>query len=135
MIYLQANTPNQSLFLTLEEGRLFFSTTYTDYLVELCNETTNQKLYFIANVVNVTDRFTEILVDTSIQDELNGCVLIQDGGRWNYSVYAQNSVVNLDPEDVSVVGLVEIGLLYVTTSDNYYIQPDIIIPEDIEYNG
>lgn len=135
MNYLQSNTASQSLFLSLKEGRLLFSTTYTDYLLVLQNELTSELLYVIPTIIAENDRITELGISTNANDPLNASILINHGGRWNYIVYGQNSNTNLDPSDAVVVGEIERGFVEFSSLINYYDQPTITIPSDIEYNA
>ena len=64
-----------------------------------------------------------------------GGVIITEGGRYNYVIYGQNSVGNLDPTDSDVVGEIKRGYIEFTTLTQYFDQPSLTIPNDIEYNG
>lgn len=135
MLYLVTNTPNQSAYLTLKEGALLLGTTYSHYLVKLVSEVGNSEFILIPAVINESDRITEILLGTDTLDAVNGSVLILKSGRYSYYIYGQNSATNLDPNDVSVVGLIEQGLAELTDSNNLYTSPAASISEDIVYNG
>jgi hypothetical protein len=50
-------------------------------------------------------------------------------------VYGQNSAINIDPNNVSVVGLCEEGLIDLTDSATYFDVPTVTINDDIIYNG
>lgn len=56
-------------------------------------------------------------------------------GLYRYEVYGQNSAVNLNPTDNSVVGLCERGLVTLSDGATYYDVPTITIQDDIIYNG
>jgi len=55
-------------------------------------------------------------------------------GTYRYFAYGQNSAVNLDPENASVVGMVEEGQFELYDDEVYFEQPTITIPND-EVNG
>ena len=127
MIYLQTNTSNQQVFLSLDEARQYFATAYTHYLMVLTHEensTTGEKLAQVASIVAENVRITELLITT---------VTLTLAGRYRYEVYGQNSAVNLDPANAAVVGLVERGYAVFTQNTTWFDVPVITIPNDIIY--
>jgi magnesium-transporting ATPase (P-type) len=127
MIYLQTNTSNQQVFLSLDEARQYFATAYTHYLMVLTHEensTTGEKLAQVATIVAENVRITELLITT---------VTLTLAGRYRYEVYGQNSAVNLDPTNGAVVGLVERGYAVFTQNTTWFDVPVITIPNDIIY--
>ena len=129
MNILFTNTLNQTLRLTLDEGRQYFSTAYTHYLLVLTHEensTTGTDLAQVPQIVAENQRITTLNVTTV------GLTLV---GRYRYEVYGQNSSSNLNPSDDSVVGLVEIGWLDLVDTTEYYEIPNITIQDDVIYNG
>ena len=135
MNYLQSNTASQTLLLSLKQGSLLFSTTYTNYLLVLQNELTSELLYVIPTIINENNRITTLGISTNFDDPINASILINHGGRWNYIVYGQNSDTNLDPNDVVVVGEIDKGFIEFSSLIDYYTQPTLTIPSDIEYNA
>lgn len=135
MNYLQTNTASQTLLLSLKEGSLLFATTYTNYLVVIQNEITLETFYVIPSTISENDRITTLAISTNDDDPTNGSILVLNGGRYNFIVYGQNSDTNLDPTSGDVVGEIKRGFIQFETLVNYYDQPNIIIPSDIEYNG
>jgi hypothetical protein len=135
MNYLQTNTASQTLLLSLKEGSLLFATTYTNYLVVIQNEITLETFYVIPSTISENDRITTLAISTNDDDPVNGSILVVNGGRYNFIVYGQNSDTNLDPTDGDVVGEIKSGFIQFETVVNYYNQPNIVIPSDIEYNG
>jgi hypothetical protein len=129
MVYLNTNTANQTLRLSLDEARQYYATAFTDYLLIISHEENSNVGNDVAQVptiVNENQRFTELTVTT---------VGLTLPGRYRYDVYGQNSNSNLDPTDASVVGLCERGYVYLNDSGNYYEVPAITIQDDIVYNG
>ena len=127
MIYLQTNTSNQQVFLSLDEARQYFATAYTHYLMVLTHEensTTGEKLAQVATIVAENVRITELLITT---------VTLTLAGRYRYEVYGQNSAVNIDPTNGAVVGLVERGYAVFTQNTIWFDVPVITIPNDIIY--
>ena len=127
MIYLQTNTSNQQVFLSLDEARQYFATAYTHYLIVLTHEensTTGEKLAQVATIVAENVRITELLITT---------VSLTLAGRYRYEVYGQNSAVNLDPTNGAVVGLVERGYAVFTQNTTWFNVPVVTIPNDIIY--
>jgi hypothetical protein len=135
MNYLQTNTASQTLLLSLKEGVLLFDTTYTDYLLVIQNEVTLQTYYVIPIQISENDRVTTLAISTNDDDPTNGSILVVDGTRYNFIIYGQNSTTNLDPTDSVVVGEIKRGFIQMETLVNYFDQPNIIIPSDIQYNG
>jgi hypothetical protein len=135
MNYLQTNTASQTLLLSLKEGVLLFDTTYTDYLLVIQNEITLETFYVIPTQISENDRVTNLAISTNDDNPTNGSILVVNGGRYNFIIYGQNSTTNLDPQNADVVGEIKRGFIQFETVVNYYDQPNIIIPSDIEYNG
>lgn len=129
MIYLNTNQINQALYLTLDEARQYFTTPFTHYLFILRHEENSASGVSLAQVLNVqseSQRITYALIDTT------GLTL---PGRYRYTVYGQNSAVNTNPTDASVVGICEIGLATLSDGTQYYDPAQITITNDIVYNG
>ena len=134
MNYLQTNTASQNLLLSLEEGALLLSS-FTDYLLIIQNEITLQIFAVIPTLISTNERITTLSISTNADDAVNGSILIVEGGRYNYIIYGQNSNSNLDPTDADVVGELKRGFIQFTTLTEYFDQPSLTIPNDIEYNG
>jgi len=134
MNYLQTNTASQNLLLSLEEGALLLSS-FTDYLLIIQNETTLEKFAVIPTLISTNERISILSISTNADDAVNGSILITEGGRYNYVIYGQNSVGNLDPTDPDVVGEIKRGYIEFNTLTQYFDQPSLTIPNDIEYNG
>lgn len=127
MIHLTTDTANQTVRLTLDEGRQFFTDTFSHYLLILKREEnsvdTGLSLAQVPTIVIDNERFTQLTVTTAS---------LTTSGQYRYAVYGQNSASNTDPDNASVVGLIEIGTailsdstVYLTTA-NQTIQNDVI---------
>jgi hypothetical protein len=134
MNYLQTNTASQTLLLSLEEGVLLLPP-FTDYLLILQNEITLQLFAVIPIVIDSNERITTLSVSTDADDAENGSILITQSGRYNYIIYGQNSNSNLDPANANVIGELKRGFIEFTALTEYFDQPNLTIPNDIEYNG
>ena len=134
MNYLQTNTSSQTLLLSLEEGVLLLPS-FTDYLLVIQNEITLEIFAVIPTLISSNERITTLSVSTNTDDAVNGSILIVEGGRYNYVIYGQNSNSNLDPTDADVVGELKRVFIQFTTLTQYFDQPSLTIPNDIEYNG
>ena len=134
MNYLQTNTASQTLLLSLEEGVLLLPS-FTDYLLVIQNEITLEIFAVIPTLISSNERITTLSISTNTDDAVNGSILIVEGGRYNYIIYGQNSNSNLDPSDADVVGELKRGFIQFTTLTQYFDQPSLTIPNDIEYNG
>lgn len=136
MIYLVKNTAAQLLYLTLKQGELLLSNSYTHYLLELTNEQTLQKLYAIPIQIAQNDRYTTIQIGTNANTPLSASLLINYPARFSYVVYGQNSSTNLDPTNAVVEGVIEKGYLIVEDiTTPRFTEPNLTIDNDIAYNG
>ena len=136
MIYLVKNTAAQLLYLTLKEGELLLSNTYTHYLLELTNEQTLQKLYAIPTKIAENDRYTTIQIGTNANTPTAASLLINYPARFSYVVYGQNSSTNLDPTNAAIEGVIEKGYLIVEDiTTPRFTEPNLTIDNDITYNG
>jgi hypothetical protein len=136
MIYLVKNTAAQLLYLSLKEGELLLSNSYTHYLLELTNEQTLQKLYAIPTKIAENDRYTTIQIGTNANTPTAASLLINYPARFSYIVYGQNSSTNLDPTNAAVEGVIEKGYLIVEDiTTPRFTEPNLTIDNDITYNG
>ena len=90
MVYLNTNTAAQTLRLSLDEARQYYSTAFTDYLLLIYHEENSNVGNSIAQVPPIVvenQRYTELTVTTI------GLTL---PGRYRYDVYGQNSNSNTD---------------------------------------
>jgi hypothetical protein len=113
MVYLLPNTANQSLYLSLYEGRYTLAD-FTHYMLSIIreeNSETGVKLNQVPTVITDGSGYSHITVTTST---------LTQAGRYRYVVYGQNSSTNIDDEDASIVGIVEIGYLELTDNGTYY---------------
>ena len=113
MVYLLPNTANQSLYLSLYEGRYTLAD-FTHYMLSIIreeNSETGEKLNQVPTVITDGSGYSHITVTTST---------LTQAGRYRYVVYGQNSSSNIDDEDASIVGIVEIGYLELTDNGTYY---------------
>lgn len=128
MLYIQTNTANQIVRLTLDEARQFLPA-YTHYLVVITHEensSVGSELRQVASIITETQRITTLEI-TTVGLTLNG--------RYRYEVYGQNSATNIDVNNAVVVGLCEEGLLELTDNTSYFDVPNVTIQDDIIYNG
>lgn len=126
MIYLLTDTANQTTYLTLNEGRSYYATAFTDYLLVLTYEMTGETLAQVVSITSENERITTIELTTET---------LVNAGRYRYEVYGQNSNTNTNPTDASVVGLVEKGIIELTKVVNYYDISNPTIPVDYIYTG
>ena len=126
MVYLNTNTANQYAYLSLDEGRAYFNVAFTHYLLVMTYEMTGEQLAQVVEVINENERVTKIRLTT---------VGLVDAGKYKYDVYGQNSAVNLDPTDASVIGLVERGSMILQDGTIYFDVSSPTIPVDVIYTG
>jgi len=126
MVYLNTNTANQYAWLSLDEGRAYFNVAFTNYLLIMTYEMTGEQLAQVVEVITENERVTKIRLTT---------VGLTDAGKYKYDVYGQNSAVNLDPTNASVVGLVERGSMILQDGTIYFDVSSPTIPVDVIYTG
>ena len=112
MIHLQANTASQEIHLTLYEAKKDFDT-FSEYLIRFVNMASRTEYVIIADVAVDVERYTKINIGTNVDNAVNGSILIEETGMFEYYAYGQNSTTNLDHEDASVVGMIERGVLMI----------------------
>ena len=113
MLYLQPNTPNQSVYLSLFEGRVTL-TDFSHYMISIIHEENSETgtlLNQVPEVLSDGSNYSNLILTT---------VGITQSGRYRYIVYGQNSSTNTDADDASIVGIVEIGYLVIGDIKDYY---------------
>lgn len=130
MLYLNSNSGNQNIYLTLQDaGRDY---TYTHYLFKLVHRMTLEDFYFVGYVINDNPRYTKIQVATNATTTNN--VLLTETGDYDYFVYAQNSSTNKDPDNAAVVSLIEQGTLRVPGAGIVSL-PTITLEDNVLFYG
>lgn len=115
MLILTPNQANQTARLTLNEGRTKLGD-YTHYLLILSFDDTGVETEnTLAQVVTVTEESARVTTFTCTT------VGLDYQGKYWYKVYGQNSASNTDPENASVVGLVEQGSAIITNNASQYV--------------
>ena len=131
MIHLVPNNDPNIIYVTPFESRKFLAA-FTDYLLVLKNQATEEEFACVMNVQVDNERYTEVDVPTNNDDGVNGEVLITESGLYTFTIYGQNSDANLDPSDASVVGVCEIGSCKVSDEPAWTI-PTVTIPDNVIY--
>lgn len=129
MITLLTNTNDQLLRLTLNEGRQYYATAFTHYMMALThdeNSISGVSLLQVVDLISESQRISQILITTNT---------LMIAGRYRYEIYGQNSATNIDPDDPSVIGLVERGWVYLIDDQTYYDIPEINLENDVIFNG
>ena len=134
MIRLIESTAGQTIYVSLQESVKHFTTAYDDYLLEFENANTNENFYVIGNVDSDNERYTSFDINTDSDDAVNGDIILKKG-EYNYTIFGQNSTTNLNPTDAVVVGVLEIGLMRVTSTTTFFEEYDSVIVKDIVYEG
>jgi hypothetical protein len=130
MLYLNSNSGNQNIYLTLQDaGRDY---TYTHYLFKLVHRMSLEDFYFVGYVINDNPRYTKIQVATNATTTNN--VLLTETGDYDYFVYAQNSSTNKDPNNAAVVALIEQGTLRVPGAGIVSL-PTITLEDNVLFYG
>ncbi len=124
---LLIDTAGQTIRLTLNEGRSYYSELFSDYLVVITREEKSPSGLLLAQVATLileNERYTEIEITTEG---------LTTTGQYRYVVYGQNSDSNTNPNDASVVGEVEQGWIKLTGDTELYNVPTITISNDKIY--
>lgn len=129
MIHLLPNSATNTVNVTPFEARKFLSA-FTNYLLELTNQATQEKHYAVPVLTYDNERYTQFDLPTN-SDTLNA-VLITESGLYTYKIWGQNSPTNLDPADASVVGICEVGPCRVSDEPAWTI-PAVSIPDNVIY--
>ena len=132
MIRLIPNTAGQFMYLTLQDSIKYLSS-FSNYLVELKSLQSNRKYYFIATLGVDTDRYSRVDVGLDTDDAVNGSIQITESGQYKYTIFGQNSSTNLNPDDISVIGIVEVGKAVLVTQVDYFNEYTPTIPNDTIY--
>lgn len=131
MIHLAPNAISNRVYVTPFEARKFLAA-FTDYLMVLKNNATEEEYALILNVVVDNERYTTGSIATDTDDPENSEILLTESGLYTYTIYGQNSSTNLDPTDASVVGVCEIGACKVSDEAAWTI-PTVTIPDNVIY--
>ena len=131
MIHLAPNALSNRVYVTPFEARKFLAA-FTDYLMVLKNNATEEEYALILNVVVDNERYTTGSIATDTDDPENGEILLTESGLYTYTIYGQNSATNLDPTDATVVGVCEIGACKVSDEEAWTI-PTVTIPDNVIY--
>lgn len=129
MIYLLPNQANQSVYVTLREAQYDFTTVADSYLLHLHKVDGSEDYYLIPVVLNNNERYTELRISTNVDNAVNGSLLIEESGEYSYTIYGQTGTSNLNPEDIAIIGVFEIGTCWVADDYNgYYFTDSTTIP-------
>jgi len=131
MIHLLPNTSSQVAYFSPFSGRKFLPA-FTDYLLVVVSQATEETTACILNVSVDNARYTKVRMWTDEADAANGKMLLPDSGLYTYTIYGQNSATNTDPTDVSVVGSCTTGTIRLTASAAWD-TPAITIPDNVLY--
>ena len=129
MIYLLPNQANQSVFVTLREASYEFTTEAESYLLHLSKVDGSEDFYVIPVVLNNNERYTQLRIGTHVNAATSGNILITESGEYAYTIYGQIGTTNLNPDNVAVIGVFEIGTCWVADDyTGYYFTDSPTIP-------
>lgn len=131
MIRLQPDTASQTIYVSPFQARKYLAT-FTNYLIEFTSQATSEKFIVVLDVVKDNARYTTATIGTHNNSPITGDIKMTDTGFYTYRILGQNSGSNLDPEDGSVVGECEVGVLQIIGAKAWDI-PDISIPNNVVY--
>lgn len=132
MILLDGENTGWQEFVTTLQEAILWQETPTHYLFELENMASATLYYFIADVIETNPRYTMARVNIATQNPTQSSVEIEERGLFRYTIYGQDSSTNLDPEDGSVIGVAETGILRIT-GEEIGTMPDLDIPNNVIY--
>jgi hypothetical protein len=127
MLYINPNQTNQRFVVTLKEKWKDFDTTPESYLMKLVNTNNSAEYLVIPIVLTDNERYTQLRINTNTTAATSGSITIMETGEYSYTIYGQTGTTNLDPDDTDVIGVFEIGTLFVTptTYTEYVNEPTI----------
>ena len=131
MIHILPNTIAQSVYVSPFQARKFLPT-ITYYLLELEDVQSGEKFYVIPTVDVDNARYSTFTFNTNADAGASGSVLITGSGQYLFSIYGQENNTNLDPNDPTVMGLMQVGACEVV-GVNIANFPDINIPNNVIY--
>ena len=132
MVNLLPNTAGQTMYCTPFEARKFLAS-FTDYLVILRNDASEETFPFIANVIYDNERYSQFRVSTATSNPTSSSILLTESGLYTYTIYGQNSDTNLDPENASIVGVCEVGACRIKATDTYFDFDNPTVPDNVIY--
>jgi hypothetical protein len=113
MIYVDPDSNNQQVVVTLKEKWKDFDTTPDSYLLKLTNTSHSGTYYVIPIVLSDNDRYTLLRINTNANAPTSGSIELEESGEYAYTIYGQTGTSNLDPDNAAVIGVFEIGTLFV----------------------
>jgi hypothetical protein len=131
MIRLLPDTASQAIYVSPFQARKYLAT-FSNYLIEFKSQATSATFIVVLNVVSDNARYTSATIGTHKDNATAGDIKITDSGYYTYRILGQNSSTNLDPQNASVVGECEVGILQIIGADAWTI-PDISIPNNVVY--
>ena len=131
MIHLVPNFAANRVYVSPFEARKFLPS-FTHYLFILKNNATEKEYACVLNVTYDNERYTFATVPTNEDAPTSGRILLTESGLYTYTIYGQNSDINLDPTDGRVVGVCEIGPCKVSDEAAWTI-PTVTIPDNVIY--
>ena len=120
------------MYCTPFEARKFLIS-FTHYLVVLRNDASEETYAFIANVTYDNERYSQFRVSTATDNPTAGNILLTESGLYTYTIYGQKSDTNLDPEDISVAGVCEVGACRVKATETYFNFDNPTVPDNVIY--
>ena len=131
MVNLAPNDSTAVAYFSPFQARKYLPT-FTHYLLVITNYATEEVHKCILNVDVDNERYTKVSIPTDNDDPRNGEVELAESGLYTFKIYGQNSQDNLDPDDTSVVGLCEIGVLRVS-AESAWATPTFTVPNTVIY--
>jgi hypothetical protein len=110
---MNPDTANQQVVVTLKEKWKDFDTTPDSYLMKLTNTSGSGTYYVIPIVLTEHDRYTLLRINTNANNPTSGSIELEESGEYAYTIYGQTGTSNLSPTNAAVIGVFEIGTLFV----------------------
>lgn len=119
------NTGDQRINVTAQEARQWIPYDYDYYLMRVVNDASKNEYIWMPNVAIDNSRYTSFSVRLST-------VGITERGLFRYYVYGQTSPTNTDPNDSSVVGLLDQGVMKII-GEPASTFPTLDVPDEVIY--
>ena len=113
---MNPDAANQQVVVTLKEKWKDFDTTPDSYLMKLTNTSGSGTYYLIPIVLSDNDRYTLLRINTNANAPTSGSIELEESGEYAYTIYGQTGTSNLSPTNAAVIGVFEIGTLFVNAT-------------------
>jgi len=131
MLYINPNEAAQEITVTLKDRWKDFATHPESYLLQLTNTNNAGVYYLIPIIVSDNSRYSLLRIGTNVLNAVGGSVLLTETGEYSYVIYGQSGTTNLNPVNAAIIGVYEIGTIFVNSTPIAEVVYSPTIPETI----